>query len=574
MATYHWVGGSGTWDNANTTNWSASSGGAGGSGPPNNADTVNFDSNSGTAAVVTVASTAAANTVVINKSDINLSLSANANLNGPTSGSLTLTAGVLTLNSYTLTLRLLISSNTNARTLDFGTGKIILTANSNTIWSCATVTGLVVSGTPIVDCTYSGATGTRTISHGNSAGQAETNVVSFNFTAGTDTIALTNVKSVNFTGFAGTLTNAGIRVYGNLNYSTGMTLTAGANATNFNATSGIQQVTTNGKTLDHPITQNSPGATVQLQDNLTMGSTRTFTLTAGALDLTGNSGNWTLSTGVFASANSNTRSIAFGSGNITLTGNNTTIWNMLTSTGFTYSGTPTVNATYSGSSGTRNISTSGIIESNAVDINVIAGTDIVGVASFRNIDFTGFAGTLSNSTRNVFGNLTFSSGMTVSAGTLVTNFAATSGTKQITTNGKTIDFPLTFNGIGGTFAFQDALTQGSTRAFTITNGTVRLRNGVTSTVGSFVANNASVKFLQSTTPGSQATLSQASGTVNVADLTIRDINAVGGAAWNAYTDFENTDAGNNDGWNFSLSPPYTTAELPITLRSFTQPRRF
>ena len=84
MATYYWVGGSGTWDNANTTNWSASSGGAGGSGPPNNADTVNFDSNSGTAAVVTVASTAAANTVVINKSDINLSLSANANLNGPT----------------------------------------------------------------------------------------------------------------------------------------------------------------------------------------------------------------------------------------------------------------------------------------------------------------------------------------------------------------------------------------------------------------------------------------------------------------------------------------------------------
>jgi hypothetical protein len=103
---------------------------------------------------------------------------------------------------------------------------------------------------------------------------------------------------------------------------------------------------------------------------------------------------------------------------------------------------------------------------------------------------------------------------------------------------------------------------------------VQLKAGVTSTVGSFVANNASVKFLQSTTLGSQATLSQASGTVNVADLTIRDINAVGGAAWNAYTDFENTDAGNNDGWDFSLSPPYTTAELPITLRPFTQPRRF
>jgi hypothetical protein len=164
--------------------------------------------------------------------------------------------------------------------------------------------------------------------------------------------------------------------------------------------------------------------------------------------------------------------------------------------------------------------------------------------------------------------------MTVGANTNTTVFAATSGTQQITTAGKTFDFPLTFNGAGGTFAFQDALTQGSTRAFTITNGTVQLKGGATSAVGSFVANNSNVKFLQSTTLGSQATLSQASGTVNVADLTIRDINAVGGASWNAYTDFENTDAGNNDGWNFSLSPPYSTAEFPIALRPFTQPRRF
>jgi hypothetical protein len=166
-----------------------------------------------------------------------------------------------------------------------------------------------------------------------------------------------------------------------------------------------------------------------------------------------------------------------------------------------------------------------------------------------------------------------SSGATPSVSTIGPTFAATSPV-TITTAGKTFDFPITFNGVGGTFAFQDALTQGSTRNFTITNGTVQLKNGVTSTVGNFVANNSNLKFLQSTTPGSQATLSQAAGTVNVVDLTIRDINAVGGASWNAYTDFENTDAGNNDGWNFSLSPPYSTAELPITLRPFTQPRRF
>jgi hypothetical protein len=111
--------------------------------------------------------------------------------------------------------------------------------------------------------------------------------------------------------------------------------------------------------------------------------------------------------------------------------------------------------------------------------------------------------------------------------------------------------PLTFNGIGGTFAFQDALTQGSTRAFTITNGTVQLKNGVTSTVGAFATSSTNQKFLQSTLAGSQATLSQASGTVNASNLTIQDINATGGATWQAFTTNNNVDAGNNLGWDFS-----------------------
>jgi hypothetical protein len=238
-------------------------------------------------------------------------------------------------------------------------------------------------------------------------------------------------------------------------------------------------------------------------------------------------------------------------------------------------GSKRVELTYAGSTGTRSISTGIKNKTNAINFYVTAGTDIVSSIGYADtLNFTGFSGTLSQGARSIFGDLVISSGMTLDAGTGVQTFGTTSGTQQITTAGKTFDFPLTFNGVGGTFAFQDALTQGSTRAFTITNGTVQLKNGVTSTVGSFVANNANVKFLQSTTSGSQATLSQASGTVNVADLTIQDINAVGGASWNAYTDFENTDAGNNDGWNFSLSPPYSTAEFPITLRSFTQPRRF
>jgi hypothetical protein len=304
-----------------------------------------------------------------------------------------------------------------------------------------------------------------------------------------------------------------------------------------------------------------------------MGSTRTYTLTAGALDLN----NLTLDTGLFSSSNSNVRAIAFGTGNITLTGNNATVWTTSTVTNFSYTGTPTVNLTYAGAVGTRTVTTGALLEAQTIDINVSAGSDIVNnIRSVKNLNFTGFTGTFSlNGTTTAYGNVTLVSGM-ANSGTGTLFFGSASSAQQFTTAGLTLDFPIT---IGSSVSapilqFQDALTQGSTRAFTLGGGTVEFKNGATSTVGLFVGTSPRPRTLRSTVLGSQATLSQASGTVNVVDLTIQDINAVGGASWNAYTDFENTDAGNNDGWNFSLSPPYSTAELPVTLRPFTQPRRF
>lgn len=389
MAARFWVGGSGTWDNSSTANWSATTGGASGASAPTTADTATFDSNSGTAATVTVAATAASSSTTVNKSDIVLSL----------------------------------------------------------------------SGSPTL-CTSAG----------------------------------------------------------------------------------------------------------------------TLTLTTGTIDLNGN----TLTIGRFASTNSNTRSIAFGVGSITLTGNGGAIWNMQIADNFTYTGTPTVNCTYSGSTGTRTVlhgNTSGATESNVVSYNISAGSDLFTFANnskTKSIDFTGFSGTatLGGGTFNIFGGLKVSSGMTLPTGGSTVTFAATSGTQQITTAGKTFDFPLVFNGSGGTFAFQDALTQGSTRAFTITNGTVQLKDSATSTVGAFATSGTNQKFLQSTIAGTQATLSQASGTVNANYLTIKDINATGGATWNSLWSNNNVDAGNNTGWVFG-DPPITLAtEYTYALRSFTQPRRF
>jgi hypothetical protein len=47
MASRFWVGGTGTWDNSDTTHWAASTGGAGGESVPGSSDTATFDASSG-----------------------------------------------------------------------------------------------------------------------------------------------------------------------------------------------------------------------------------------------------------------------------------------------------------------------------------------------------------------------------------------------------------------------------------------------------------------------------------------------------------------------------------------------
>lgn len=252
---------------------------------------------------------------------------------------------------------------------------------------------------------------------------------------------------------------------------------------------------------------------------------------------------------------------------INVAGNGLDVWTG--SAAMTVTGTPIVNLTYSGATSTRGIRGAAVSEANSVSFNVTAGTDIVamatGASAVKNLDFTGFAGTLTFSVAYIaYGNVTFSTGMTITAGTNALTFAATSA-KTITTNGKTLDIPLIFNGIGGAFSFADALTQGSTRAFTITNGTVKLKAGATSTVGALATSGSNQKTLQSTTPGSQATLSQASGTVNASRLTIKDIAATGGATFNAPRSSSNIDSGGNTGWNFGPALG-TGAGLSLAMR--------
>jgi hypothetical protein len=457
MATYYWVGGSGAWNAANAANWSASSGGAGGAGIPNGADTVVFDSGSGAAATVDVQADAAALTVTVNKLDINLSLSGS-----PTFlGLFTLTLGVVTLNSHTMTVARLGSTNTNSRTIDFGTGKIVLTANAARVLDMGFVTNLVTSGSKQIEANYSGGTGTREIFFGVNAGATEANALSVSVTAGSDIVNVTtHVVNLNFTGFSGTLSAAGHNVYGNITLSSTMTVAAGSNVTNFDGTSGTQTITSAGKVFDLFLVFRG-GATYKLIDQLS--TLKTLTLTAGNLDANGQ--------------NVSITSLSLGVGTKTLT---------------IGSGTWSVSSTWN------------------------ANTNL--------------------------------SGLTVAPSAGVISMTSASGKAF---QGGGFSWPTLNQGGAGTLTIQQANTFANITN-TVQPATITFPASTTTTVGAFSVSGTSGNLItiNSSSAGTRATLSDASGTIAVSFASIKDINATGGATWNAFTTSGNIDAGNNLGWDF------------------------
>lgn len=540
MADRYWVGGTGTW-NATTTNWSASSGGASGASAPTSADNVFFDvnSNTGTGAfTVTVGASASclnflasgldgvmtfAGTSTLNvygnftlpasnftrtyTGQINFVATATGKtitcagktfasivtFNGSgggwqlqdaftTTSSVTLTTGAIDLNNNTLTSSTFVATGASTRSIAFGTTGAITVTSTGTVFNMTTVTGFTATGTSTVNVTSAGSTAITVVS----GSLSEANALSFNFTGGTYALTFLGTaghtaKTVNFTGYTGAWQAiAGNTIYGGLTLTSGMSF-AGAPATlTFGATSGTYGITTNTKTIPLPITFDGVGGTWQLQDTFLAQSD--LTLTNGTLDVNSK----TLTCNTFSSSNANTRTIAFGTGNITVSTSGT-VWTTSTVTGLTVTGTPVVNVTSAGSIAITVLS-GPLSEANSISFNFSAGTyalTFLGTAgeTARNVNFTGYAGTLgaiANST--IYGNLTVSSGMTLTSSATALTFGATSGTKTITTNAKTLNFNITIDGSGGTFQLQDALTMGSNRALGHANGTIDL-NGKTLTVG-------------------------------------------------------------------------------------------
>jgi len=280
------------------------------------------------------------------------------------------------------------------------------------------------------------------------------------------------------TGFTFTMSTA-CDLYGSLILITGMTLGAATQTYTLRGRHGITRVLdTAGLTLTKAVIQDNWEGTYQIgAGDFILAAAQTYTLTSGNLDLNGN----TFSTGIFNTTGTVTRAIldvATG-GSFLVTGNATTVWTSAVSTGLTC--TPIIDFNYSGATGTRTI-TGSSTELGSAHFSITAGTDATTItAGIRSLNFTGYSGTTANSVRTIYGNLTVPNTGTHTGGANATTFAATSGTKSITTNTKTLDYPITINGVGGTFQLADNLTMGVTRTLTVTNGTFNTNSFVLST---------------------------------------------------------------------------------------------
>ena len=189
-----------------------------------------------------------------------------------------------------------------------------------------------------------------------------------------------------------------------------------------------------------------------------------------------------------------TGTLAFGTNTISAAGTGTVFTGATT---YSVSGTPLILVT-NASSTSRTITAGSVTEANSISFNINnGGSTLTVTGAVRNLIFSGsFAGSFPNNALTIYGNLTFKSGMTITAGTSARTFAATSGTQTITSATLNLNFPLTFSGTA-TYQLQDNLSVGTStsRTITLTTGTLDLNNFTLTNFGIFSSNNSNTRAI-------------------------------------------------------------------------------
>lgn len=158
--------------------------------------------------------------------------------------------------------------------------------------------------------------------------------------------------------------------------------------------------------------------------------------------------------------------------------------------------------------------------------------------------------------------LSTTTGMTLTPGTSTVVISNTTTTGKTFVGGEKIYNNLTITGDNVTISGSNTFNTLTLNNDGLTNGT-KFTAGTTQTVTDFVAEgtDGNLVYIQSSSAGSTATLSQALGTVSCNYLSIKDSTATGGATW--YAGRNSINMGNNSGWIFNpLSMGFTNFQNP------------
>jgi hypothetical protein len=385
-----------------------------------------------------------------------------------------LTRGTLDLNNLTHSTGRFRASNSNTRSIAFGTtGSIVTTTTTAAakVLEMAIATNFTFTGTSNISAAMSS---TRTFEFGTT-GATASNRLNINLTSGASVPTFTgSFRQINFTGSTCNPGNKNISCHG-FTLASGGTYTS----TDFTIVSGGNTITSNGKAIDI-LTVNIPVflgiSSVTLQDALTCSVNAVLTLTEGGLDLN----DFTLTTGSLSSSNSNDRRIDFGTtGSIVLTTTTAgaTVLSMSNATDFTFFGTSNISTAMST---TRTFAfgfSNGATASNRLNINLTSGASLPTFSgSFRQINFTG-------STSNPGAVNISCHGFTLaSGGTYTSTGFIMIGTGTLTYTGKAIGL-LEIGASGITTTLADAGQ----------NVTTRLRNGTLDLAGFTLTNTTSAE---------------------------------------------------------------------------------
>lgn len=240
MADRYWRGGTGTWDTTTTTNWSTTSNGTGGASVPTAADNVIFDQ----AATYTVTMTGGLACLSITVSAGTVTFATGTTPTLAVSGSMSLIAGTVWSSTGTITFNSTTSQTitTNGVTIN---GAIIFNGVGGN-WSLgsaltlgATLTTTLTNGTITLNG-FTLTTGIFSSSNTNvrSIAFGSNNIVLAHTTAATNVLDMANINNFTFTGTGGFTTAMGVT----RTFTSGTTSAPGSVL--FNGTTQYGQITT------------------------------------------------------------------------------------------------------------------------------------------------------------------------------------------------------------------------------------------------------------------------------------------------------------------------------------------